>query len=72
MSVQALATRRSTRTRDGLIQDLDIENDAAVVVQLGAERRINAIVSACSRTRKKRFIEPKHLAPAVVHLFVLT
>lgn len=28
-------------SRDGLVQNLDIENNAAVVLQLGAERRLN-------------------------------
>ena len=39
-------------TRDGLIQNLDIENDAAAVVQLGAERRINDRFSLFADAKK--------------------
>ena len=38
--------------RDGLIQNLDIENDAAAVVQLGAERRINDRFSLFADAKK--------------------
>lgn len=37
---------------DGLIQDLDIENNAAVVLQLGAERRLNNRVSLFADAKK--------------------
>ena len=39
-------------SRDGLIQNLDIENDAAVILQLGVERRINHRISLFADAKK--------------------
>ena len=39
-------------SRDGLIQNLDIENDAAVILQLGIERRINNRISLFADAKK--------------------
>ncbi len=39
-------------SRDGLVQNLDIENDAGAVVQLGAERRINNRFSLFADAKK--------------------
>ena len=39
-------------SRDGLIQNLDIENDAAVILQLGVERRINNRISLFADAKK--------------------
>ena len=39
-------------SKDGLIENLDIENDAAVVLQLGTERRINDRISLFADAKK--------------------
>ena len=39
-------------SKDGLIQNLDIENDAAVILQLGVERRINYRISLFADAKK--------------------
>ena len=39
-------------SKDGLIQNLDIENDAAVILQLGVERRINHRINLFADAKK--------------------
>ena len=39
-------------SKDGLIENLDIENDAAVVLQLGVERRLNHRISLFADAKK--------------------